>query len=281
MKKPVNRLKKTRLIVTKIWGLINRDDMKKWVNQLKFRKLRIRSGRPSGPPDQLICVVGDIHGQLKCLKRLVQHFEDSLQNFATEKYLMVFLGDYVDRGLEVSGVLDYLIELQSKRECIFLRGNHEQVLLDFLNDPDVGGEWIRFGGLETLASYGIGLDLRHRTNIDWNDIQNRFAGVFPDQHKMFLERTTFNYNAGDFFCVHAGINPARSLADQSPWELMTIRKKFLKNTELREKIVVHGHSHVTKPEVKRNRIGIDTGAYATEVLSALLIWNDTAEFIES
>lgn len=277
----VNRHEKTSLKIETVCGLIVSCTMKKWANQLRFRKLRVKTGRPIGPSDQLVCVVGDIHGQLKCLKRLTGHFEDAARRYLTSQDLMIFLGDYVDRDLEVRGVLDYLIELRSRRECIFLRGNHEQMLLDFLNDPDAGKDWIRIGGLETLASYGVAIDLRHKTDIDWLRVQDQFGRALPDEHRRFLERTEFSYCAGDFFFAHAGIDPARSLLDQSPRDLLTIRRRFLNNRDIREKIVVHGHSHVTKPEVRRNRIGVDTGAYATKVLSALLIWNETAEFIES
>lgn len=255
--------------------------MKKWVNQFRFRKLRVKTGRPCGPSDQLVCVVGDIHGQLKCLKRLIGRFEDTAQGYAASQDLMVFLGDYVDRGPEVRGVLDYLIEQGSRRQCVFLRGNHEQVLLDFLSNADAGKNWIRIGGLETLASYGVAIDFQHKTDIDWFQVQDLFRHAFPDEHRRFLESTELSYSAGDFFLVHAGIDPARSLLDQSPRDLLTIRKKFLNNQDIREKIIVHGHSHVTEPVVRRNRIGVDTGAYATRVLSALLIWNETTEFIGS
>lgn len=255
--------------------------MIQWAKQYRFRKLRVKSGRPKGPPDQLVCVVGDIHGQLKCLKRLVNQFEDSVQRYESSQEQMVFLGDYVDRGLEVRGVLDYLIELRSRRNCVFLRGNHEQVLLEFLGDPDAGKEWIRIGGLETLASYGVGIDFRRRASIDWLQVHDQFGSSFPEEHKEFLESTEFCHSAGDFFFAHAGIDPTRSFSDQSTRDLLSVRGKFLDNKDVREKIVIHGHSHVTKPEIRRNRIGVDTGAYATDVLSAVLIWNESIEFIES
>lgn len=255
--------------------------MKKWANQLRFRRLRVKTGRPSGPSDQLVCVVGDIHGQLECLQRLIGRFEDAALKYQAAQDLMIFLGDYVDRGLEVRGVLDDLIELGSRRTCIFLRGNHEQMLLDFLSDAEAGKDWVRIGGLETLASYGVVIDFQHKSDIDWLRVQDQFCRSFPDEHRRFLENTEYSYSAGDYFFAHAGIDPARPLLDQSPRDLLTIRRKFLNNTDIREKVVVHGHSHVTKPEVRPNRIGVDTGAYATKVLSALLIWNETAEFIGS
>lgn len=255
--------------------------MKHWSKQFRFRKLRVTSGKPKGPPDQLVCAVGDIHGQLKCLKRLVERFEENIQKYESSQEQMVFLGDYVDRGLEVRGVLDYLIELRSRRKCVFLRGNHEQILLNFLSSPDVGEEWIRFGGLETLAAYGVGFNLLRGTDIDWLQVHDRFCSSFPEKHREFLESTDLCHSAGDFFFVHAGIDPARSFSDQSAHDLLYARGKFLNNKDVREKIVIHGHSHVTKPEIRRNRIGIDTGAFATNVLSAVLIWNQNISFIES
>lgn len=255
--------------------------MNQWVDQFRFRKLRVTTGKPRGPADQVVCAVGDIHGQLKCLKRLVGRFEDNLQKYGPSQELLVFLGDYVDRGIEVSGVLDYLIELRSSRNCIFLRGNHEQILLDFLRAPEAGKDWIRIGGLETLASYGVGIDFQSRASIDWLQVHDQFGSCFPEEHREFLESTEFCYSAGDFFFAHAGIDPARSFSDQSNRDLMTVRSKFLDNRDIREKVVIHGHSHVTKPEIGRNRIGVDTGAYATDVLSAVLIWNESIEFIES
>ncbi len=252
-----------------------------WLKHSRFIKLRVESGKPKGPPDQLVCAVGDIHGQLKCLKRLVERFEENIQQYESSQEQMIFLGDYVDRGLEVRGVLDYLIELRSRRECIFLRGNHEQVLLNFLSNPDAGEEWIRFGGRETLAAYGVGGNLLRGADIDWLEVHEQFCSAFPPNHREFLESTILCHSAGDFFFAHAGIDPARSFSDQSAHDLMCVRGKFLNNKDVREKIVIHGHSHVTKPEIRRNRIGIDTGAYATNVLSAVMIWNQNISFIES
>ena len=255
--------------------------MTDWANQFRFKRLRVTSGKPRGPLDQLVCAVGDIHGQLNCLERLVGRIEGKIHRSGSSQEQIVFLGDYVDRGLEVRKVLDFLIELQARRNCVFLRGNHEQILLDFLSNPDAGEEWIRFGGLETLAAYGVGFNLLRGTDIDWLRVHDQFCSSFPEKHREFLESTILCYSAGDFFFAHAGIDPARSFSDQSAHDLLCVRGKFLNNKDLREKIVIHGHSHVTKPEIRRNRIGIDTGAYATNVLSAVLIWNQNISFIES
>ena len=239
------------------------------------------TGRPRGPSDKLICAIGDIHGQLGCLERLLARIDDHLHQRGGLSNHLIFLGDYIDRGRETRALLDYLIDLGEQRSCVFLRGNHEQVLLDFLDDPDAGKAWIRFGGLETLASYGVGLSHRTGADIDWPVVQSEFARAFPIEHRAFLESTEYCCSAGDFFFVHAGIDPKKSFTDQSAWDLMTVRRRFLGNDDIRDKVVVHGHSHVTKPEIKRNRIGIDTGAYATNVLSSVMIWNELITFVDS
>lgn len=239
------------------------------------------SGKPKGPTDQVVCAVGDIHGQFKCLKRLVGRIEEKIDRYGSSQEQIIFLGDYVDRGPDVRKVLEYLIDLRARRNCVFLRGNHEQVLLEFLSGSDVGEEWMRFGGRETLAAYGVGVDVRSGIDVDWSQVREQFGSSLPEEHREFLESTDLCHNAGDFFFAHAGIDPARSFSDQSAHDLLSVRRKFLDNKDIREKVVVHGHSLVTKPEIGRNRIGIDTGAYATDILSAVLIWNESITFIES
>jgi len=236
----------------------------------KLKKLRTVDGPPSAPANILISAIGDIHGQFSALKDL----NDRIGRVAARGKLSerrIFLGDYVDRGVDLKRVFDYLINLKSKRDCIFLRGNHDQYLLDFLEDSDIGPEWLRCGARETLAAYGIAINPGLFKKIDWEDVQEKFINAFPGEHKKFLQETQFSHIEGDFFFCHAGVDPDRPLSNQRENDLLWIREEFLKHRDPLEKIIVHGHTASKKPTIKRNRIGVDTAVCKTGKLSAILI----------
>ena len=225
--------------------------------------------QPRVPDDQIIYAVGDIHGRLDLLERLIDAMKADLAA-ADKPGVFIPLGDYVDRGPNSAGVLQTLIDL--KRESWIrtfpLRGNHEQMALDFLNDPERNKGWITLGGAATLASYDVPRDRAQRD--DWAATRDAMARAIPQEHLDFLNALPYCAVAGDYFFVHAGVRPGRGLDEQTPEDMLWIREKFLREKRLGlDKVIVHGHSTSMKPFVSDSRIGVDTGAYATGVLTCL------------
>lgn len=226
--------------------------------------------QPRVPDDQVIYAVGDIHGRLDLLEKLIEALKIDLGEMS-KPGVFIPLGDYVDRGPNSAGVLRTLIDL--KRETWIrsfpLRGNHEQMTLDFLNDPERNKGWLSLGGAATLASYNVLRDRTQRVD-DWAAIRDAMARAIPQEHLEFLQSLPYCAIAGDYFFVHAGVRPGRGLDEQTPEDMLWIREKFLREKRLGlDKVIVHGHSTSMKPFVSDSRIGVDTGAYATGVLTCL------------
>lgn len=241
---------------------------------------RLFGGAPTNPrkiPDGTwLAAVGDIHGQIDELSALLAKLEKRASHAAGRK-ILVFLGDYVDRGLKSKQVVDRLIAGFPGFETHFLRGNHDETLLQFLDDATVAEAWKNYGGLETLASYGVS---RTRTG-DWRDSQAEFREKIPADHLSFFRDLKLNVTFGDYLFVHAGLRPGIPISSQSPHDMMWIRDDFLNSRADFGPIVVHGHTPKPKPDVQSNRIGIDTGAYMTRILTALVLEGGTREFVAS
>ena len=234
------------------------------------------------PRGELVYAIGDIHGRSDLLAELLSQIEqDAAASGATTKTL-VFLGDYVDRGPDSRGVIDLLATgLPSGFKAHFLKGNHEEFLLDFLADPSSLDGWLRNGGEETLRSYSVdvdGLEARRAPPLAW---QAALLDVLPKAHWRFLESLELKRVIGDYVFVHAGLRPGVPLEDQKPDDLLWIRQLFLDCQEPFEKVVVHGHTPDRAPVVRSNRIGIDTGAVFSGCLTALRLENETRAFLST
>ena len=220
-----------------------------------------------------IYAIGDIHGRLDLLHRMAKLIAADLEIDKPSASLAVFLGDYVDRGPSSRGVVDWLLAGPGPCDSqVFLRGNHEAVLLDFLDNPGALADWSRFGGLETLFSYGVQLKLPLRL-ADFPDLQKRFAGALPESHRDFLKATRLSFTSGGYFFVHAGVRPRIALGLQKSEDLLWIRDEFLVSPHPAEKTVVHGHTPVAAPELLGHRINVDTGACLTGKLSCVVLEN--------
>jgi serine/threonine protein phosphatase 1 len=182
----------------------------------------------------------------------------------------VFLGDYIDRGPNSAHTLDLLIERSLSHETVFLKGNHEAFCLEVLRDPAKLENWRQFGGLQTLMSYGIQPTLDPDTD-EQNDLIRTLVEIMPASHLRFLKSLKPSFLCGDFFFVHAGVRPGIPLEEQQEVDLLWIRDEFLDSNEDFGKFIVHGHTPVRQPDVRPNRINIDTGAYATGNLTLLTI----------
>lgn len=226
---------------------------------------------------QRVYAIGDIHGRRDLLDQLLEKIDADAQG---DSYQLIFLGDYVDRGPDSWGVIERLVCLrQSRPSTIFLKGNHEQALIDFIADPKASEAWLDWGGLETLQSYGVE-NIRGRS---LEQVRDQLSELMPDAHFRFLLDLSLSYARGHYFFVHAGVNPTRSLQSQRESDLLWIREPFLsaKNGLKTDKIIVHGHTPTAQPEDLGWRINIDTGAFASGMLTALCLQTTQRSFITS
>jgi len=243
-----------------------------------FRKSASQSA-PTTSPGVRIYAIGDIHGRLDLLDALSRMIEDDLRSAPVDgEAVAVFLGDYIDRGLHSAGVLERLSSGAFPTPIVALRGNHEATLRDFLANPDLLEEWRRFGGLETLASYGVDVKEPMRGR-NYERARNDLAEALPDRHLSFLDHMLLSWEAGDYFFCHAGARPNVALSRQTEHDLLWIRDEFNDYRGSFEKIIIHGHTPVSEAEVLPNRINIDTGAYATGVLTCLVLEGAGRRFI--
>ena len=232
------------------------------------------------PPDTRIYAVGDVHGRADLLAELHKLIAKDAGKAAESRRVIVYLGDYVDRGPDSAGVIDRLIDSPLEGfEQVFLMGNHEQFFLDFLADPAIGPQWVSNGGDATLSSYGV--DVAAGEAADMAAVSALLQKKMPAEHRAFLEELAVSHCEGDYFFVHAGIRPGVPLSQQSEDDLLWIREPFLDSADAREFVVVHGHSPVEAPEVHDNRIAVDTGAVWSGRLTAAVLHEQDQSFIHT
>jgi serine/threonine protein phosphatase 1 len=227
--------------------------------------------RPSVPAGKLVYAIGDIHGRKDLLEKLLDLIlKDAwARTLPAAPPLVLFLGDYIDRGPDSRGVIDCLLTaLPAAWTCRFIKGNHEEAMLEFLRDPQFGATWRDYGALETLHSYGV-VPRRDGGKIDWEATAEDFAAALPAAHRQFLDRLSPFEVVGDYIFVHAGLRPGLPLDFQSEKDLFWIRDDFLIGRRAHEKTIVHGHTPGETVLLGPGRIGIDTGAYMTGRLTAL------------
>lgn len=224
-----------------------------------------------------IYAVGDIHGRMDLLDELASLIQADLVD-APKETLTIFLGDYIDRGPGSYGILERLSTGDFPTAFLALRGNHEEMALKFLEDESVLEGWRKFGGLETLHSYGVDVGDAMRGK-GFGAAREKFVERLPHRHRAFLEETPLSASYGDYFFCHAGVRPGVSFERQTAEDLLWIRDDFLKFAGAHQKFVVHGHSPVHVPDAKSNRINLDTGAFATSLLTALVLENADRRFL--
>jgi serine/threonine protein phosphatase 1 len=253
---------------------------------LPLRLFRSPKRRPevASTDGRLIYAVGDIHGRLDLLDPLLEQIvQDTAAAGSAMKPVLIFVGDYVDRGVSSKGVVERLIALQRSEafELRALKGNHEEALLAFLQDPNFGPTWCEHGGTQTLVSYGVNPPALRMDADEWAKTRDAFAAALPNEHFRFLDGLELTAVYGDYVFVHAGLRPGVSLDAQREHDLLWIRDEFLSARLPFEKTVVHGHTPAEEAFMGPHRIGIDTGAYATGILTAVRLEDAARRFIQS
>ena len=230
-----------------------------------------RHSRPRGARGWRAYVVGDIHGRLDLLDELLGKIHDELDRRPIRKALLVFVGDLIDRGPQSAQVVERLRTYARRGvQPVFLLGNHEEVLLRILaGDNSLIDSWLKFGGLQCLESYGA--DTKRLQSRSAEEILDVIQRAVPKRHFTFLEEFVDSCRFGDYLFVHAGIRPGVEIDQQRQADLRWIREPFLLDDTDHGFVVVHGHTIRLDVEVRPNRIGIDTGAYRTGVLTAVAI----------
>ena len=236
----------------------------------------------SAPEGMRIYAVGDIHGRADLLNDLLNLIADDMSDAENLIVRLVFLGDYVDRGLHSKEVINRLVELKAQTAGLhFLKGNHEQAMMQFLEDASVGHIWLEYGGLETLHSYGVHCVRSAAETQAFEEAQALLNRNIPDAHRLFLSELELSVEYGDYFFVHAGVRPGVPLADQSEEDMLWIRDEFLRSDVRPEKVIVYGHTPSESPVDKSWRIGVDTGAYMTGRLTAVALQGRDRYFIST
>lgn len=236
-----------------------------------FNFMRSGSAEPSGAKGYRAYVVGDVHGRLDLLNQLLEIIEREVVERPARKVLLVFLGDLIDRGPQSAQVIERLRSYRHDRiRAVFLLGNHEEVVLRILKgDTQPIRSWLRFGGAECLKSYGA--DARRIVRQTDDEALESIRAAIPPQHVEFLSSFLDTCRFGDYLFVHAGIRPGVPIEEQLQSDLRWIREPFLLDETDHGCVVVHGHTISDEVEERSNRIGIDTGAYRSGILTALVV----------
>jgi serine/threonine protein phosphatase 1 len=238
-----------------------------------------------GTDGELIYAVGDIHGRYDLLKlALGQIAADVAVEARGRTPVLVLLGDYIDRGPDSAKVLQALVWLQRRGEFVprLLKGNHEQGLLGFLEEPTQGEAWLSYGGVATLASYGVAAPAADGGRQALRNARDALLDQMPASHLQLLGELELMAVVGDYAFVHAGVRPDRPLASQTEAELLWIRHGFLDAPGPFERLIVHGHTWVgEQPQIQEHRLGLDTGAYATGVLTGARLDGATVQLFQA
>lgn len=232
---------------------------------------------------EVIYAVGDIHGRADLLTLLHDGIERDLAEIQGDRRAtVVYLGDYIDRGPDSKAVIDRLLDNPVKNAgSVFLKGNHEDAMLRFLDGEKGGHSWLAIGGGATARSYGVSLRSPGDDTHTADAIRSTLMQAIPARHLTFLRNLQLSHECGDYLFVHAGIRPGVALDEQDPRDLLWIRGGFLNSRRDHGKIIVHGHSSARRIAVKRNRICVDTMAYATDRLSCVVLNGASRRFLNA
>jgi len=235
-------------------------------------KRKIEPNSRAVPAGTRVYAIGDIHGSLVPLRLLREAIREHAEAHPIERKCLVYLGDYIDRGFDSRAVIELLVnDPLPGFEHVFLKGNHEDCMLRFLADGSNALFWVAYGGVATMVSYGVKPPDPATEESEVNRARKELAQKLPAAHLDFLAKLEPYRIEGDYLFVHAGIRPGVPLEEQREEDLLWIREEFLKSQEEFDRCVVHGHSITRQPDFQPNRIGIDTGAFASGTLTCLVL----------
>ncbi|WP_366857191.1 metallophosphoesterase family protein [Novosphingobium sp.] len=223
--------------------------------------------QPAVPAGQRVYAIGDIHGRRDLFEELVALIEADDAARGTAQTTIVLLGDLVDRGPDSASVLEAAMALRNRKPLRVIAGNHEEMLLLAFEKREVLRAFITYGGRETLLSYGLDRDAYNEATLD--ELQEMLPALIPEHHLAFMRAMENQVRIGDYLFVHAGIRPGVDLELQRLSDLRWIRSEFLEDKRDHGVMVIHGHTITEAVDERANRIGIDTGAYASGVLTAV------------
>ena len=248
---------------------------------------RLRDFFSPPPPPKLAAVpdgrryyaIGDIHGRLDLYKALIDAIEGEIAADPALDHRIIVLGDLVDRGPDSAGVVERTRVWQQSRNVRVLAGNHEEMFLAAFEKPDALRHFLKHGGRETVLSYG--LSSRQLSEMSLEEIFEALPKVVTQDTRDYIAGFETMIRAGDYVFVHAGIDPAKALNEQKRSDLLWIRDRFLNHEGPLEKVVVHGHTIFEHVMDCGNRIGIDTGAFRSGVLTALVLEGDQRRILQA
>jgi serine/threonine protein phosphatase 1 len=231
------------------------------------------------PPGQRVYAVGDVHGRLDLFEALVAAIDADDVAARPAETTVVLLGDLVDRGADSAGVVALARAWQQRRRVRILAGNHEEMFLRSFSSLEMFRHFLRHGGRETVLSYGV--DRAAFAQAELEEAQAMMRAAVPHEDVAFIEGFEDMIAIGDYLFVHAGIDPRVPIGEQSVHDLRWIREPFLSYPEALGQVVVHGHTISDEPEDCGNRIGIDTGAFMTGRLTALVLEGTKRRYLEA
>lgn len=232
-----------------------------------FKRADDEANLPRVPDGQRYYVVGDIHGRLDLLKALAQAIEEDDTASGSADTTIVLLGDLVDRGPDSAGVIQFARDWQQRRKLRILAGNHEEMFLESFDDKEVLRHFLKHGGRETIMSYGLTREQFNEFSV--GDLYKKLPQLIPQEDRDYIAAFEDIIVTGDYAFVHAGIDPLRPLDEQKRRDMLWIRDRFLRHEGPLPKVIVHGHTIFGEVHDCGNRIGIDTGAFRSGILTAL------------
>lgn len=250
-----------------------------------FTKIRTMLGRqkaariPTLNSGDRVYAIGDIHGRIDLFNSLIGAIEQDDADRGSANTTVILLGDLIDRGPNSSAVVARAKEWATHRRLEFIKGNHEEMLIASLVNADVLRGFLKYGGRETIMSYGI--DERFIDEAEPEELQQRMIEAIPNDDIAFLDSFTKLIRNGDYLFVHAGIRPQTPLDHQLGRDCRWIREPFLSHNGDFGAFVIHGHTIAEEPQVRSNRIGIDTGAFVFGALTAIGIEGTERWFLQA
>lgn len=234
------------------------------------------------PANTILYAIGDLHGHLSAHELLYQELETEIAKKPEKQHVIIYLGDYIDRGPQSAQLIERLRNLSNRGNLkhIFIMGNHEFGFLGYMEDPEQYAIWLKYGGVETAQSYNCHVESHQLLPDEHKKLQQELNENVPPSHKNFINNLEKIVVIGDYAFTHAGIRPGIPLEQQKEEDLRFIREPFLSSDEPHEKCIVHGHTIAKEAEIKFNRINLDTGFYQSHILSCGVFENNTVKLLQ-